>query len=1003
MKLAKIVFVVMIALLVINLGLDVAEAACDISAVTITPPGDGEVIDGEYLIKWSDLACTAGETVDIKIHWDASSWSRIGDDIDANEHELLFDTDPAPSLDKSEIYWLELLLEDGAFSRTEDNRLFTIDNYGPEQVTGLIADQPYETWSSDNTVVFTWDVPDDVGTSGLAGYKINCVTDGGPFPGWADAGDETYACEYEDGDFNRFNIRSVDNNENEAFGILITQAFWIDTTDPWFNAGGLKFLPNDGIPEDDMFFRRSQTIGIMAYVGDATSGVAGVTADISVIDPDWSDDAPFTYDPIEDRWILITDSIDSDIPEGEYTIPVRVTDLAGNSRGKSLWMMIDNIEPVPTLRFSDSEPNDGNVPGSERVIKDGDDLRIYVDFIEEGSGVKEKNYGADPTIEINCPDGVTYNWDLMEESTNVWYVDLIDADLPDNGWEATCDVRIEGADWANNYVANSNNGQLIEDAFEIDNTAPVIDWVKGSPGYYNVPNTIYAGLHITDDVGFSSDAVHVKTQDHNGDYDTHFMNEVSTALCNAHIERIAPDAYDVCFGVDLDGEEGQDVRINVQMYDYAGHPATNMDGRDSTIVHTDFIPPTNPDIEAFNPEELIIDADTFEFDLDTQSVDDLEHHWYTYEIRLNGGPWDARIGQTEDFVFNLVQDFDNELCIRGMDLATNPSDAPVDVDTECITVTEDSTSPRAVTDLVVFDALAQSTVTLAWSDVEDPGEYASGVDHYDIYMRKIGKYDSCFESIADPGVDYIGSVDPGVGLANIADLYESRTYCFAVVAVDAVHPVGNFFEQVHPDFEEDVLMVVPGAAYPNEQIDLIDDWNFISTPVILLDNSIDSVFVNTGGNPLRDETNIVWHYDSLNGRWLSWVPDAECVGDSCLTTFEHGRSYLVDMNQALHLELSGRYLGMLGGGEMLPEYAVYDGWNMIGYTKAGNETTSDRWDYFRSLAKDPIVVLTRIGQGLAGVSEMTSGAGYWVNVDMDDTFAPGYNGIYGPDETAEEE
>lgn len=967
MKITKIACIVMITLFVIILGFNVAEAACNTQTqgFSITAPEDGEVIGGDYEAEWSDPDCDDGEVARIWLCWQGSnSCLLVAGPVDANDQVAEFDT---TGWNEDRDYWLKLILFNGGgdfFEHISDS-VFMIDNSGSEEVDPVYDNDHdagvWDSHSSDNSVEFTWDDPDDNGAAGLGGFYVSCGTDPDAVPVDDPDDDNSHTCVFGDGTSNYFHIRAYD-----ALGNLgpITRAgpYYIDTVDPWFE--DLEFIPDDAITADDMYFHSGQSIGIEATVKDATSGVVRVTADLSVIDSDWDTEARFTG--IGDyKWQLVTDLIESDVPEGDYRISVTVLDAAGNTRLRSIWLTIDNTAPVPTLRFDDSDNIDGNIPASERVIKDGDDLRIYVDFIEEGSGVKPKDFGADPTVEVICPDGVNFVRDMVEQDTNVFYIDIPETDLPDNGWDDTCDVRVEGADWANNFVQNSNNGQLFEDAFAVDNTDPVITQVSASTGFYNLGVTIYAGVNVDDTNGFAYDVMGVKTQDHNGDWSTHFFDPVAVSLCNDDLDG-AP--FDVCWGVELDGTEGQDARISVRMYDYAGHFATNIDVLDDTIVHTDFIAPSTPVID--DPADLTVNMNQFQVDLDTPSTDDLEHHWYKYQLWTNENPW-VNTDDTDGFMFDLVQDFDNELCVRGMDKATNPSGS------DCITVTEDSTSPPVVEDLEVFDSLESNTVTLTWSDVTDPGEYASGVDYYGVYMRKIGKHQDCFGNIYDDDVEMVASVDPGEGTVDIDDLYEGRTYCFAVVAFD------------YADNHVAVFQSVSGAAYPNEEVELIDDWNFISTPVILIDNDIADVFA-----PIADETNIVWYYDaSGDGEWLSWVPGSVCT-EHCLTTFDHGNGYLVDMNEAVTLELSGRYSGMLGGGALIPEYDAYNGWNMVGYTKSGRDTTASVGNYFVTLLWDPITVLTNEpGTGLVGVTDMQAGNGYWLNVDADGSFAPGYDPI----------
>ena len=247
--------------------------------------------------------------------------------------------------------------------------------------------------------------------------------------------------------------------------------------------------------------------------------------------------------------------------------------------------------------------------------------------------------------------------------------------------------------------------------------------------------------------------------------------------------------------------------------------------------------------------------------------------------------------------------------------------------------------------------------------------------------RKYSDYGRCFTDIGEDGVIELADVVSihDVNKIDVSELsptkkiHEGRDYCFAVVAFDKA---GNYNTEVQYEI---------GTAYPNEEIDLIDDWNFVSTPVILPDPSMDVVF-----NDIKDDVIIIWYYDAANDEWLSWTPDGGV--DNTLTTFDHGKGYLIDMRNERELVLAGRYSGMLGGGNLLPDYPVYDSWNMVGYTKSGLDTTSSVENYFVTLLWDPITVLTHYPEmGLVGVENMDTGNGYWLNVDMDSSFAPGYD------------
>jgi hypothetical protein len=116
-------------------------------------------------------------------------------------------------------------------------------------------------------------------------------------------------------------------------------------------------------------------------------------------------------------------------------------------------------------------------------------------------------------------------------------------------------------------------------------------------------------------------------------------------------------------------------------------------------------------------------------------------------------------------------------------------------------------------------------------------------------------------------------------------------------------------------------------------VNLRPGWNLISTPLMLTNPDMDAVLSHL---VIHDTVKSVFTVKNENAgepdvyTWTQWIP-----GDDM--TFEHGQGYWINMKAADSLTFVGAWKSM--GPVTPPEYQVYEGWNLIGYTHWGEPTS----------------------------------------------------------------
>ena len=181
-------------------------------------------------------------------------------------------------------------------------------------------------------------------------------------------------------------------------------------------------------------------------------------------------------------------------------------------------------------------------------------------------------------------------------------------------------------------------------------------------------------------------------------------------------------------------------------------------------------------------------------------------------------------------------------------------------------------------------------------------------------------------------------------------------------------------------------------------VNLRPGWNLVSTPLMLYNNDMDSVLFHLK-DPVTNESLVksVWTVYNKNAGepdvydWVKWMP-----GDDM--KFKDGRGYWINMKSSATLTFVGSFKE-LGAAGAPPEYPVFEGWNLIGYTHWGQP--SAHWlgdksvlDYLGIPLGPSVEALWRydawsemyIPMGFA--NDMVKGFGYWLGIAQGGTINP---------------
>jgi len=214
---------------------------------------------------------------------------------------------------------------------------------------------------------------------------------------------------------------------------------------------------------------------------------------------------------------------------------------------------------------------------------------------------------------------------------------------------------------------------------------------------------------------------------------------------------------------------------------------------------------------------------------------------------------------------------------------------------------------------------------------------------------------------------------------------------------------------------------VEGKAF---EIPLYKKWNLISVPFVLLNGSVSEVFKN-----ISDTVLSVWTYD--NGKWYVWTPECEKPEDCTLKDIKSGWGYWVIAKEDSKLLISGNLFSPI---TTPPRKDLQEGWNLIGYygtewqtyeletdsecgyvnynygnfvycslnslidTQKGLPRWSSLWGYDN--CGDDLAYWNELESCFKGFWKdinMYAGKGYWIEMDVEDGYAPASNCIWNED------
>ena len=216
----------------------------------------------------------------------------------------------------------------------------------------------------------------------------------------------------------------------------------------------------------------------------------------------------------------------------------------------------------------------------------------------------------------------------------------------------------------------------------------------------------------------------------------------------------------------------------------------------------------------------------------------------------------------------------------------------------------------------------------------------------------------------------------------------------------------------------------------NLQIPLYKKWNLISVPFTLINDDPEEVFDDL------ENVDSVWTYDSVAGEWLKWSPGAP----NNLDSIDPGWGYWVLMQDDEMLKIGG---GLMEPAKLPPSKELVPGWNLIGYygvswelypymadykyecgdywnteerlvygdkaycalsslidTQEGHPRWSSIWSYLNCGGHNAawLGLNSCASEGIqAELDRMYVGRGYWVEMDVADTYAPATTCLWNDD------
>ena len=179
-------------------------------------------------------------------------------------------------------------------------------------------------------------------------------------------------------------------------------------------------------------------------------------------------------------------------------------------------------------------------------------------------------------------------------------------------------------------------------------------------------------------------------------------------------------------------------------------------------------------------------------------------------------------------------------------------------------------------------------------------------------------------------------------------------------------------------------------------------WNLISVPFVMLNDSIDEVFKD-----IAEDIISVWTYDGETGEWYVYTPDGNPDNDN-LHEMKPGWGYWVLARNDTQLVIGG---SLFSPAKTPPQKKLVKGWNLIGYYGNTDEDENPilSYDGPEGNGKPAYCALFSLTDTTIGhprwsalvtywepypylweyinvYSRMDPGAGYWIEMDVEDTY-----------------
>jgi hypothetical protein len=511
-------------------------------------------------------------------------------------------------------------------------------------------------------------------------------------------------------------------------------------------------------------------------------------------------------------------------------------------------------------------------------------------------------------------------------------------------------ILVECATADSNWGAGAQDGVTV--TATVDDTAPEFtDNTTADADYYANGDTI--------ELTVSLDAASLTVTADFSEIDSEYTADDEVVVDNLD------NTYTVTYEISADNTiVDEEYTITVAAEDGAGNPADEAGFTTSVSVSLDNTDPAVTD-EASDP--VVIQPDTETDVTFTANVTDEGSGIATVTIDLSDIDGSATQAMTYDddtelytYVFedlDIAED-DYDLTITATDVVGNVNDTAVIT----LRVVEDVTDPEITS-----------------TEVEYPVGFESAREGDDVIITAV-----VTDDIAGVDTVTIDATDIGLGAAVAMTLDDDDTYSVTLevgdVDADTYTLTITATDAADNAATADVTVVVVSelTAY---NIDLVEGWNLISTPLIPDDSDIDVVLADITDNVSQVRTFVYEDGVLVDKVWGSGPADLEEIVD--------GQGYWFEMTADNTLTISG--VELPSPPDAPPAYSVYEGWNLIGFKSVDAKTATvylagDAYaDFVRMYGYDAAdVVYTTILTG----SSLQPGQGYWLAVSADGTIYP---------------